>query len=53
VAHAEGTVMVKDVDPETVAHFKSETAEGVALPEEGKDRVVELSAVAVQIEPKA
>ena len=53
VAHAEGIVTVKDVDPDTVAHFKSETAEGVALPEEGKDRVVELSAVAVQIEPKA
>jgi len=53
VAHAEGIVTVKDVDPDTVAHFKSETVEGVALPEEGKDRVVELSAVAVQIEPKA
>lgn len=53
VAHAEGMVSVKDVDPETVEHFKSETAEGIALPEEGKDRVVELSAVAVQIEPKA
>lgn len=30
----EGVVMSKDIDPETVAHFKSESSEGAVIPEE-------------------
>ena len=49
-AHVEGTVVEKAVDPDTVAHFASETEEGGEVPETGKDRVLEIVATAVQVE---
>jgi len=48
-AHVEGEVSVKAVDPERVAHFKSET-DSKEAPEDGKSVTVEIDAAAVLIE---
>ena len=51
-AHVEGQVSVKAVDPERVAHFKSET-DSKEAPEDGKTVTVEIDAAAVLIEVKS
>jgi hypothetical protein len=51
-AHVEGEVSVKAVDPERVAHFKSET-DSKEAPEDGKTVTVEIDAAAVLIELKS
>jgi len=51
-AHVEGEVSIKAVDPERVAHFKSETDHKEA-PEDGKTVTVEIDAAAVLIETKS
>ena len=50
-AHAEGTLVKKAVDPETVAHYEGEGATD-AVPEKGKQETFELVAAAVEIEPR-
>ena len=50
-AHVEGEVIEHAVDPETVAHFKSETDADGDVPEEGKTHVYEIVASAVQVLP--
>lgn len=50
-AHVEGEVIEHAVDPETVAHFKSETEANGDVPEEGKTHVYEIVASAVQVLP--
>ncbi len=49
IAHVEGEVLVKAVDPERVAHFKSES-ESKEAPEDGKTETVEIDAASVLIE---
>ncbi len=47
-AHVQGTVVRKAVDPETVAHYRSES-DGGDVPEEGRTEVIELVASAVEV----
>lgn len=48
-AVVEGTVIAKAVDPETVAHYKSESRKPELVPEEGKETAYELVATAVRM----
>ena len=48
-AVVEGTVVTKAVDPETVAHYKSESRKPELVPEEGLEHTYELVATAVRM----
>jgi len=50
MAHVQGELIEKAVDQKTVDHYKSEGAND-EVPEEGKDRVYELVAATVWLEP--
>jgi hypothetical protein len=49
----DGTVIAKKLDPEEVAHFESESAEGAVIPEKSVegDVVYEIVAVGVRMRP--